>query len=151
MNNIPENVLAVHPDAIEVILPGKGFTAIYILLDPRTDKVRYVGKAFNPALRLGNHLTFPKWEAATPKQQWLQELAALALCPRMVMVDIVSDLQATARERQWILFYRARGEADCNCRSTSSEETYQKSMKVYLAKKEKAAERKILRQNEMKR
>ena len=151
MNNIPENVLAVHPDAIEVILPEKGFTAIYILLDPRTDKVRYVGKAFNPALRQGNHLAFPVWEEHTPKYRWLREMAALALQPQMIMIEIVPDTQSTIRERYWIQFYRAKGEADCNCRSIASDEIYQKSLKVYECKKKKDAERETLRQNEMKR
>ena len=151
MNNIPENVLAVHPDAIEVILLEQGYVSIYVLLDPRTDKVRYVGEAINPAARMGAHLSFPKWEDTTLKQKWLKELVSLDLRPRMIVIETVSNTQVITRERFWILFYRERGEADCNWQSTASEEKYQKSKQNNIATKKRAAEREALRQKEMKR
>lgn len=151
MTTLPTDILSTHPDAVEVILPGPGFVSIYVLLDPRTDKVRYVGRAINPAMRLSSHLSFPKWDDTMPKQKWLRELVILGLRPRMFVFETVAERQSINRERHWILFYRAKGEADCNCHATASEEKYQKSKKNNLAAKRKWEEAISQQQDALKR
>lgn len=83
-------------------------TVIYALKDPRTDEVRYVGKARSLNARMRGH----KWDMRnstkqTPKVVWLQSLSAL---PIIEVLEIVpAELDWMERERYWIAKYRAAG------------------------------------------
>lgn len=61
-------------------------TYIYILIDPRDQHVRYVGKSNNPKERLKSHFFAYK---PTRKYGWLYKLRSLQLKPIMVIVDEV--------------------------------------------------------------
>jgi len=57
-------------DDYKIIRGGKaGTTFIYILKDPITNEIRYVGKADNPKVRLNEHIR--KWEGATTASRTL--------------------------------------------------------------------------------
>lgn len=78
---------------------------IYVLRDPRTGVVRYVGKADDPGVRLRGHLRYPDGRA---KAAWVAELAAVGMAPVMQVVErAVTDWEQ--RERRWIKRLRDRG------------------------------------------
>ena len=82
--------------------------SIYALCDPRTDEVRYVGKANNPKSRLRSHLK-PRDRTLTHKDCWVASLAVLGLKPKMVILETVDADTWKAAECKWILHYRRLG------------------------------------------
>ena len=141
MSNVPENILALHPAAFEIPLPQSGLSSIYVLVDPQTNKVRYVGRAQNAGSRLAAHLSFPRWERDSLKSKWLKSLTTNSLLPRMFVIEFVFIADAPEREREWIKHYRKTGEADCNGRGIISDEAYDKYRQVNIKAKEKALSR----------
>ncbi len=75
--------------------------SIYILSDPRTKRVRYVGKSVNPHNRLEQHIDEISNSA---KGQWIQELRAHGLEPQMTIVDDCPDKIVYALEYEWMTF-----------------------------------------------
>lgn len=76
---------------------------IYALVDPRNDAVRYVGRAYEPQIRLKAHLRSER--AANPaKYRWLRELERHGLFPRMEILEgVYGSLEdADGHERVWI-------------------------------------------------
>jgi len=74
-------------------------TFIYALIDPRTDKIRYVGKSNNPQKRLCSHLSKT---IDTPKGRWITELKELSLQPIMEILEEVAADDWSDKEKQWI-------------------------------------------------
>jgi hypothetical protein len=81
---------------------------IYALVDPRDDRVRYVGKTRKtlPA-RLALHLESPTNRSMAA---WFAELARALLAPAPVVLEFVSDDEWQAAERGWIHWFRERGQ-----------------------------------------
>lgn len=80
---------------------------IYALADPRTENVRYVGKARNPQVRLSNHLARANGTQSRHVSRWLKSLKDLGLRPILIILEEIPDDQDwQARERYWIAFYR---------------------------------------------
>lgn len=79
---------------------------IYGLSDPRDLRIRYVGHTVDLATRLSGHIAD---NAATPKTQWIAELASLGLQPVMVVLDEVLYNDRFHEEYRWIYLGRARG------------------------------------------
>ena len=80
---------------------------VYALVDPRTDKVRYIGcttQSLDRRLRqhLGDQVASPR------KYQWLAELRQANLEPLVVALEEAEDAPAE-RERYWISLKRAEG------------------------------------------
>jgi hypothetical protein len=69
---------------------------IYLLIDPRTGFVRYVGQSTSPQRRLAQHLAD---ESDTPKTRWLREMLQP---PQMVIVERSDEEWAHIREQWWI-------------------------------------------------
>lgn len=81
-------------------------TNIYMLIDPRTEEPRYVGKANDPEKRLKGHLRNP----LKSLRSWFDELALDALRPVMrVSAVILERIDGVAMERQIIAELRAAG------------------------------------------
>ena len=82
--------------------------SIYVLKDPRTGAIRYVGKANDPKTRLSGHLYNAKTER-TRKANWLKQLLRLGLTPFLEIIETCSESEWQCRERFWIAEMRLRG------------------------------------------
>lgn len=63
-------------------------TNIYVLIDPRTNEVRYVGKANNVSQRYRAHLNRAR-KHQTHKRNWLEQLKREGFKPIMEVIDVV--------------------------------------------------------------
>jgi DNA-binding XRE family transcriptional regulator len=84
-----------------MLINRRGITrAIYALLDPRDDTVRYVGCAIDVEKRFQEHL---RDRGNTPKCRWLAELKYYGLYPRLEILEtVVGFYGAFGREDYWI-------------------------------------------------
>jgi hypothetical protein len=83
-------------------------------VDPRNNKIRYVGKAQDPAHRLNVHLyaakTGKSQDNRSHKYNWIRELLREDLAPELVVLESgLNDSIASERERYWIADLRQAG------------------------------------------
>jgi hypothetical protein len=79
---------------------------LYVLKDPRTDVVRYVGSTANPATRFMWHLhETPNPYRFTKKQNWLHTLKRLKLKPVLEYKGVCKPEEARYREQLLIAEY----------------------------------------------
>jgi len=73
---------------------------VYVLADPSTSEIMYVGETENPERRLALHAM---GQATMRTRDWARALRSRGLRPRMVIVD-VGETRAESRaiERAWI-------------------------------------------------
>lgn len=91
------------------LYPPNQHAYIYTLSDPRTSKIRYVGKTHNLQSRFYGHF---KDRRLTHKGCWIRGLKAEGLRPEMEVIDMLSpdDREAwEAAERKWIETFKAMG------------------------------------------
>ena len=81
-------------------------TFIYALIDPRTGRVRYVGKADNPRERLLVHLEPNQLQVKSKKNSWLKNLLNAKLKPQMKILEVVDFNNWQRQEKYWIAYYR---------------------------------------------
>lgn len=102
------------PFVYEVPFPPKeGFEAIYLLTEPESEIVRYVGRSNYPPRRLSDHISVAKklkkvgrkvvaGEFGYSVTDWISELLDRSLYPRMVVIEVVPANSAEEVERRWI-------------------------------------------------
>ncbi len=81
---------------------------IYVLIDPRTDAVRYVGVTTELLRKRGYKHIFTR-NHTTPRGRWVNSLYDLGLRPTIKQVDEVPDSEWDAAERRWIQHFRDAG------------------------------------------
>lgn len=79
---------------------------IYSLVDPRTNRVRYIGATNNLKTRISNHLYGIDRGHC---KNWIKSLTVLGLRPIAIVLDVVEDHQREDAERAWILGFRQSG------------------------------------------
>lgn len=80
---------------------------IYILIDPRSDEIRYVGKSIRPEQRLQNHMNE---RSNCHRSHWLQQLKSAGLTPRMEIVEtVIGEWPWQESEKRWIAKLAAMG------------------------------------------
>lgn len=85
-----------------------GIVRIYLLLDPRTEEIRYVGKTkFSLEKRLKDHLAFIKYSNQTRVYQWIKSLLKLGLKPKIVLIELATDENWEEAETRWIKYIRS--------------------------------------------
>lgn len=93
--------LLVRPNQyVAIWRQGIGKRYIYVLRDPRTDRVRYVGCSANPAARFGAHWSKARClrrgdlEATTPLLRWLAELGNIGPPSMEVLCEGDTDVES---------------------------------------------------------
>lgn len=85
----------------------KKYTFIYCLLDPVSNKPRYVGKANDPKTRLKNHLNPARYKN-THKFNWIKSLRKNNLKPKLLILERVGINDWRVREKYWIRYFVKR-------------------------------------------
>lgn len=75
---------------------------IYVLEDPITKNIRYVGKTKNPKMRFHNHCN-KQHNVKSHKRNWINSLKNKGLKPIMSIIDEVSENDWHFWEKYWIL------------------------------------------------
>src|SRR4051812_4156893 len=81
---------------------------IYILKDPETNLIRYVGQTINPKLRYRNHLKGNKYRN-THTTNWIQNLLNKDLKPIIEIIDTCKIEELDKVEQKYIRFYKELG------------------------------------------
>lgn len=74
---------------------------IYGLVDPRTGKIRYVGKSVDPAYRFQRHIRY-ELRGESHKVHWIKQLVAVGLTPELTVLEEVKDSLWQESECFWI-------------------------------------------------
>lgn len=77
---------------------------IYALIDPHTNKIRYVGKTNNIKHRYKQH-RYPKKNDTTKRANWLRELKSEGLQPIIKVIDVTDETLWSDMEKQYIREY----------------------------------------------
>lgn len=83
-------------------------TNIYILIDPVTKEVKYVGKSNNPIERFKNHKNRSR-DINTHKRNWINKLRKNNLYPEIEIIDIVPINNWRYWETFWIQYFTFLG------------------------------------------
>lgn len=119
------------------------YTSIYVLIDPRNNKVRYVGKSNNIKQRYMAHINKAR-KQNLHKYNWINLLKRLNLKPKLKIIEIVPISKWKSRERYWIKYYRNnRNKAykllnyddGGNGLTFGNQTSFKKGNKVWLGKK----------------
>ncbi len=87
-----------------------GFTHIYVLIDPRSGLVRYVGRSVSPHLRISGHIADAKnMRDVANKGKWLRSLLKAGKRPIVAIVDTVPESLRDEHEIWWVAAYRRQG------------------------------------------
>lgn len=79
---------------------------IYMLIDPLSNRIRYVGKCMNLAERLRRHL---RDKHPSHKASWIKSLSQKNLRPIIAELEVCSVEIWERRERYWIKKFRSLG------------------------------------------
>lgn len=83
---------------------------IYVLIDPRTQQVRYVGKTNKPKERLHKHIQSARLiKKPNRNMSWVKSLLNVDLKPIMEVIDTVNDNDWKFWEMHYISLYKSWG------------------------------------------
>jgi hypothetical protein len=82
---------------------------IYVLTDPNTGLVRYVGKTDYPEKRYRNHIHNSALAIKSHRTRWLKSLIEAGKKPLMIVIEQTSQEMWKQRECWWIAYYRGLG------------------------------------------
>lgn len=127
-------------------------TNIYVLIDPRTNEVRYVGKANNVSQRYRAHLNRAR-KHQTHKRNWLEQLKREGFKPIMEVIDVVPidswqywEIYWISQMKQWgfkLVNYTNGGDGCTFANQTS----FKKGHKSWLGKNHSEETRKKIGEN----
>jgi hypothetical protein len=81
---------------------------VYALVDPRTDRVHYVGRTRGDPRRRATRMAI---KSQTPeKRAWMEDLIEADIYPQQVILEHTDERNISARERWWIEEMLRRGE-----------------------------------------
>ncbi len=94
-------------------------SAIYALIDPRTNSVRYIGKTFRPRVRLSGHINSP---CNVGMRRWLNDMKQCGIIPSIFIIEWCADWKDA--ERFWIAEFQKRDATILNVRQGGNEGVY---------------------------
>ena len=94
----------------EELTPWEPPVHIYVLRDPVTKRIRYVGQTRHPATRLQRHLMEAKPNSLAPREQWVYSLKQDGQKPEFCIVEAGTLSSGPALEKKWIAHFAEAGE-----------------------------------------
>lgn len=83
---------------------------IYVLKDPETNLVQYVGRSVQPEIRYRQHIYIASKSGKKDiKSAWINNLLTKGLKPTLEIIDECDSTEAQIRETQWIEEYKKIG------------------------------------------
>ena len=84
--------------------------AVYVLVDPITDYVRYVGKSINPKERLATHIREARKGSVLHSRRWISGLLSKNKKPELIVLEECDSAEdANESEKHWIASFRIMG------------------------------------------
>lgn len=84
--------------------------AVYVLVDPITDYVRYVGKSINPKERLATHIREARNGSVLHSRRWISGLLSKNMKPELIVLEELDTAEeANEAEKYWIASFRIIG------------------------------------------
>ena len=127
-------------------------TNIYVLIDPRDEKIRYVGKANNVSQRYQAHLNKAR-KHQIHKANWIKQLKDLSLKPIIEVIDVVPINKWMFWETYWIAQFKAWGfnlvnytDGGDGC-TFANQTSFKKGHKSWLGKKHTEETKKKIGEN----
>jgi GIY-YIG catalytic domain len=125
----------------------KATAGVYALVDPRTERVMYVGQSIDIDYRYRQHVNLSNHDGNSNKHQWVFELDRLGLSPVLRILAECQYHTADELERQYIRHYKSIGQCELNKASggpsgtsakvlnVHADDWYQLSLKIRRARK----------------
>lgn len=82
---------------------------IYALTDPRTNKIRYIGKTYDINKRYQSHLLNSSLKNKTYKNYWIKSLLKVGLVPEIKILAKCKDINSDVMEKRYISKYKKLG------------------------------------------
>ena len=91
-----------------MIIGVSEYAYIYILIDPLTNQIRYVGKANDPKKRYLSHKNKSK-DKNTHKRNWINKVMLKGVYPEIEVIDKVLKSEWKYWEKWWIMYFKSIG------------------------------------------
>jgi hypothetical protein len=92
----------------------KAIRGIYALVDPRTDRIMYVGQSIDIDKRYRSHLDTDRYEPNVPKRRWIKELTKAGMKPQLIVLEECGFAELDEAERRILSSLKAEGSAELN-------------------------------------
>lgn len=90
------------------LLPN--INVIYVLLDPTTNNIRYVGKAINLYIRIRKHFNQSRLIKPNHKNNWIKSLLVNNQRPSVLVIEqCLTEDSMNQAEIKWIKYYKELG------------------------------------------
>jgi hypothetical protein len=89
-------------------------TGIYALIDPRTDRVMYVGQSVDIDYRFRQHLHAWRNDSNRKKIRWIGELQKLGMVPLLRILEERPFQGCDEAETRWIRHFKVLGQCEFN-------------------------------------
>jgi len=84
-------------------------TNIYILKDPESNEIRYIGKSNNPIKRLARHIYRAKNRIENHKNAcWIRKLLKNGKTPEVEIIEVIEESKWQEREKYYIKYYKTK-------------------------------------------
>lgn len=99
-DKISEGQKARHKNAANI------YTFIYVLINPLTNDIFYVGSTGKPKFRLASHIRESRkslrYTRQTRKEKYITDMLAAGIEPTMTVIEVTKLATALEREQYWI-------------------------------------------------
>lgn len=90
-------------------IPAMQTVNLYVLCEPDTGEIRYVGMSKNPVDRLSRHVKEAQRGHSTHRKSWIRGLLSRGLRPRLELLFEIPELLWQEYERAYIRIFRDAG------------------------------------------